>query len=175
MSVRAHVERTLATVLPKWRLANRRPRSKRVCWPIGGTSNVSETSQRDLSHGWTVGFAGLYVQRVGSPYASVLKRTGGRPVLLGQLQEFRFDFVAIEVEQGNAAFQSEAGFSGVAGVEIPDAGDGLVEGLVGVAEDNCVRLFSLHAVGQQDGGRVGLHDVLQQKFVASQFEDFDFF
>lgn len=78
------------------------------------------------------------------------------------------------MEQGDAALHAEARSPGVSWIEIPDAADGLIERLVRVPEDNRIRLLALHALGEQHRGRVRLHDVLQEKFVASQFEDFDF-
>jgi hypothetical protein len=106
-------------------------------------------------------------------WRGVLRRTGHS--LSREVQKLRFDFVVMEVEEGDAAFQAETAFAGVTGIEIPDAVDGLIEGLVRVAEDNEVRFFALNAVGKQHGGGFRHHDVLQQKFVAAQFEDLNLF
>ena len=68
--------------------------------------------------------------------------------------------VVRDVEYGDGEFEVESLFAGVSGVEVEDVVDGLVEGLVGVAEDDGVRCFALDAAGEGLGGAVHIDDVV---------------
>ena len=57
-----------------------------------------------------------------------------------QFQKLRADFVGVEVQNGHAAFQVEAGLAGIAWVEKENPFIQALVRFVGVAEDDYLRL-----------------------------------
>src|ERR1051325_3129354 len=91
-----------------------------------------------------------------------------------QVQEFRPDPAGVAVEDGDTARQIETLFAGITRVEKQCAANGLVEWLVGVAEDHYIRALTNDAPLNGLRRLLRGHDVMQEKFPATNFGQFRF-
>ena len=72
---------------------------------------------------------------------------------------------------GYAPRHAEPGWAGVARVEVEHAADRLGKRLVGMPEDDDVRLFTSNTSFQRVFQGVGIHDMMNQEFPVGQFYD----
>ncbi len=85
------------------------------------------------------------------------------------------DAAFIHVQQSHAAFRAKLGLACVAGVEIENATNRFSKPLVRVPKDDGVRLMALQLRGENFGGRVGIDDVVNEKFFICERDDFGLF
>src|SRR5216684_253742 len=78
------------------------------------------------------------------------------------------NFFGRAVENSQRTFHSEARLSGVARIEKRNRSDAFEKWLVRVAKHDDLRLLTLDFPGQRVFQRMRIHDVMQQKFAASQ-------
>lgn len=81
---------------------------------------------------------------------------------------------AIARKNGDASLQIKAGFSRISGIEIECLRDGLAKAFVGVAEDDYIRVFADNAAFDLVRWRVGIDDMVNEKFAIPEPDKFDF-
>src|ERR1051325_10461162 len=92
-----------------------------------------------------------------------------------KLGEFGGDTGFVTVKNGDGAFEGEALFAGVTGIEVKGVANRFAEGLVRVAEHDYVRVFANDLALDFVVRRRGIDDVVDEKFSAPQFDEFGFF
>ena len=85
------------------------------------------------------------------------------------------DAGVVAVEDGDAAFEGEALFASVTGIEVKGVADRFAELFVGMAEDDDVRIFADDLAFDFVVRRFGIDDVVNEKFAAAEFDKFGFF
>ena len=92
-------------------------------------------------------------------------------MVLREAAEFDAHPGFVAMKDGDAAFEAEAGFAGVTGVQVERAADALVVLLMGMAEDNDIGLVTVDGFANDGMRGARDEDVVNEEFLPGERED----